>query len=322
MLYELRDNKQVKLWYLLVGLISGLATLTHFTGVIFFIAIFADIILGKKGKVSGLLAGFSLPIIVWLISMYPNYPIFLEQLSLQAQFRQVIKTYILFIMQQDQLETKVILLIYIVLSTITTGIIFKLKRFYYLAIGLWLAWIVYLAGELGWYMIYIVPFIYILSSLSSYHLLSNEKNYKFLSFFLVILLSTLLLLHTKSHLKQLAEYDQYQDSYNRLIHKIKSHIPFGRVIYLSSIPDLYFDLKNNYQLYEFPNLLPKKNKYIEILDKSDFIVINFHLEKMLVGELLIGYIALNTTEEFVFLELGDDNLSVIKLKPRNERVEP
>ncbi|MCL4418369.1 MAG: glycosyltransferase family 39 protein [Actinobacteria bacterium] len=80
-IYQLVEKLQYKkVLYILIGFVLGLTSLTHFLGIFFLIIILGSMLYRKDKMFNFLVIGFIPPILIWLISVVPNYDIFLNQL--------------------------------------------------------------------------------------------------------------------------------------------------------------------------------------------------------------------------------------------------
>ncbi len=81
-------------------------------------------------------------------------------------------------------------------------------------------------------------------------------------------------------------------------------------------------MRDKYTLYQFPPLPPKVNEYLNLLDKTDYVVINNHLEAIYVGGLLSRYADINKAAEYTVGKSTLYSVSVIELISRNKRYKP
>lgn len=320
-LYQSFKSRTKDFQYAILGLICGITALVHFIGAIFFMAILIDQLFKKRltffkeKRFLYLLAGFVLPLFIWIISIYPNYYAFLKQLSLQRHFRRIVDPHIVSLFRFEGLEQKVIFIIYILVSIINISFTF-LKRKYLILSLIVIGWAVYVFSKLEWYTIYFVPFLFFSSALLIY------AKQRVISPSLLVLLLLLSVINVRVYLQKQAE-SKYTNSYNQLGNSIMEYIPRGSTVYISTIPDFYFSLKNNYKIFKAPTLHPKIDRYIKLLDESDFVVINYHIEHMFVGNVLFRYLELNTENEYTLPQTGDiPSIKIIKLNPRQNRAKP
>ena len=129
-------------------------------------------------------------------------------------------------------------------------------------------------------------------------------------------------MNTNTYLQSYKTYTAHKQDYEYVGKEIASIIPQEKSVYLSSIPDFYFVLRDKYTLYQFPPLPPKVNEYLDLLDKIDYVVINIHLEDIYVGGLLARYIDINKASEYTVGETTLYQTRLIELIPRNKRYKP
>lgn len=316
--YQYFKKSTQQIFFLITsGLFSALSFLTHFIGIFFFLLIITDILLWRKkidNKFVGLVTAFILPVLFWLISILPNFSIFLRQLALQQSFRTLVNSHLEAIFKFFPIEQKIIYIMYILLSIISllNYLFNRSLSSFYLNLGLLISWIICLWGKLEWYSLYIISFLY--------PLVINTKKLSQKTFLLtVIILFFLSLFNIKILLKDYQSYKDKQEEYYYFGESVKNVIAEGKTVYLSTIPDLYFLLKGRNRLYEFPGVKPEEDKYINILNDSDYLVVNFHLERLFMGNLLERYIEYNKSKEY---QVGNNQLYkalIIELTPKETR---
>lgn len=320
-IYQIAQNAQFKKMFILVGLLLGLTTMTHLLGLFFFITALISVTLNQKkifvNKVFyQFLVAFFIPILMWLIFIFPNYSIFITQLSLQSEFRSLVPSYIASVFKYSPIEQKVIYVVYFLLSLISfVSFIKKREEYAFLPLGLLISWLICFFGKLEWYVIYIVCFLY------PFIFLQLFKKRFLLSPIILILLVALFILNIKMYLSQYLIYMDKKDAYFQFGDLVKSKISEGKTVYLSSTPDLYFIFKGRNPIYEFPAIETKVEEYKNLLNRSEYMVINFQLGRLFVGNLLDRYIALNKMNE---QEVGNSlyRAKIIELVPLNKRKLP
>lgn len=329
---HLAQSARKKKWifYAITGFILAMAFLTHFLSIVFTFAAAINILFFKKlndlkHNYIILVVSFLIPVILWLFNIYPNFYIFLEQLSLQREFRLLVDTYLISVFKYAPIEQKAIYCIYLALSLLFLlfSFIKKTKQYFIILILLGLSWALYIFGKLEWYSVYPVVFIYLSAYLLiSQTFLTKPKQSKIFSFpgkLTFILIIILFVLNFIIYFKAFQFNNQHKDLYLNFSKEVKNIIPPEKTVYLSTTPDLYFTLKNRNQLYEFPSMRVKIKDYINLLNNTDYIIINFHLERMFIGNVLYKYIELNKLKEY---EVGKPELyqaQIIELRPKNQR---
>lgn len=316
--YQIAQNTKIKKLFALLGLLLGLTTITHLLGFFFFVIVLTSITLKQKkifvNKMHHHFIGaFFIPILIWLISIFPNYSIFITQLSLQSEFRSLVPSYIASVFRYSPIEQKIIYIIYILLSLISfVSFVKEREKYTYLIVGLLISWLICFYGKLEWYSLYIVCFLYPLAFIQLF------KKRFLLSPIILILLVALFLLNIKMYLSQYLIYMDKKDAYFQFGDLVKSKISEDKTVYLSTTPDLYFIFKGRNPIYEFPTIRPKVEEYKSLLNKSEYMIINFQLDHLFVGNLLDRYIALNKMNE---QEVGNGlyRAKIIELVPANMR---
>jgi hypothetical protein len=109
--------------------------------------------------------------------------------------------------------------------------------------------------------------------------------------------------------------------YEDFARAIALEIPESSSVFLTAIPDPYYGLvnKKGIALYEFPAVPIARDKYLAILNSSDYIVYNGHFEAHLFGDFMTNYIKqnLDTKSE---VHSGGYNAFVFKLVDRSKRI--
>lgn len=320
-IYQIAQNTQFKKMFILVGLLLGLTTMTHLLGLFFFITVLISITLNQKkifvDKVFyQFLVAFFIPILIWLISIFPNYSILKLQLSSQSEFRSLVPSYIESVFRYSSIEQRVIYVIYILISLISlVSFIKKREEYTFLPLGLLISWLICFFGKLEWYVIHVVCFLY------PFVFLQLLKKRFLLSPIILILLVALFVFNIRMYSNQYFIYKDKQDAYFQFGEAVKSKIPESKTVYLSTIPDLYFIFKGRNPIYEYPAIRTIVEEYKGLLNKSDYLVINLQLDHLFVGNLLDRYIALNKINEY---EVGNSlyKAKIIELVPADMRKLP
>jgi len=325
-------NKNRWIFYGLIGFLLGLAFLTHFLSIVFISLVLVNLMLSAQTKNLRrdyllLVILFSSPIILWVITVLPNYQTFLNQLSLQSNFRVLMSPYVEGVFKHAVLEERIIYYIYFVLSLAFLLLTFlnKSKQYLILLTAIVLSWAVCFFGELEWYSIYPVFFLYICISILVSHLITNRKQppvLLWLGGLTVFLTACLLILNFGIYGKFHRFNTQNPNHYFKFSEQVKEIIPPQKTVYLSTTPDLFFTLYGRNSLSEFPALVPKTKEYIKQLDNSDYLLINFRLDRRFVGNLLDKYIELNQLREFSVEGSGSYQAKIIELRPKKDRLTP
>lgn len=319
--FKLSQKNRV-IYCVLSGLFSSLATLTHLAGGFFPLIILIEIFLEKRirilkdKRVYIFILSFALPASFWLVNMLANFPVFLEQLSLQSSFRTKVPSHIEAIFRIYPLQQKITYFLYLILSTVIFWQLTVRNQFKNLLLifGLLAGWLICLFGKLEWYTIYIIIFLYV-----SALLIVFNNNFKKNSLLTILILMVLFTTNVISYFQSDIRYKDKQDAYFLFGQEVKTKIPEGKTVYLSTTPDLYFVLKDRNPLYEFPTVKPIINEYLSLLNDSDYIVISFHLEHLFVGDFLDRYIELNKQNEYSINSSNLYQAQIIELVPKNLR---
>ena len=309
--YKTLQNSRLHPKGVIVGFTCALSALFHFSGLIFGAAILGHIIFLEKSKflrskrfiyfVLGFSAGFAL----WLPKLISNLPIFFEQIVLESQYRGLSPYFLHILFRSGSAYQIIITFLYIGISLyfiFYSKIDFKKYLCIYLA--LIFAWIFAIVGKIEWYVVLAVPFVYLAA------ILIFIKNFATAKKMIIILAVLILALNLKIYLDSLPKND-----YKAFAAKVLEYIPKEKTVYVSAIPDPYFEFtkRGENHLFYFPPLPTSKENYLKVLEQSDFIVINSNFEAAFVGDALEKYLEENTKRQ-TDIEAGNYAAAVIELK--------
>lgn len=332
LLWEDYVKKPRKKTLIFIGLLLGISTLIHFMSFVFVAAIFIHLIVLEGGRlfrslpVKSFIISYAIFPLLWLLLIFKYIPYLSQQLTLQAAYRLSGPSWIGLIFASPQLVNQIIILIYSLI-----GILFiidtlrkRTTSHIYIVLIIVFSWLYTIVGKLQWYPILIVPFTYTAALIQLSNMLKKKlRGRNKLSFLLTthfILPVTLLICNIFVFYTSLSYYSK-EYNYDHFTKQVLEVIPDKTAVYLSTIPDLYFGFKQtrNNTLYQYPPLPTTRDKYLEVLNHSDYIVINFSPESMFFPNLLNKYIDLNGEK---FIKVGDMNqyqAFIIKLKPISQR---
>ncbi len=327
-------SKVSRVLTLTTGILFSLAFLTHYIGAFFAFSAFVSLLLKEKLSIFKsesfylLLISFLTIPIIWLATLLNNLEVVYSQTSLLvgtfAGFAPYITRLIL-----GEPAIQLLLIIYILITTIFIVYVIRAKIQAYLPLCslLTITWLTVIFAKEMWYFVYVIPWIYLSASILIYNLFTKPQKpslkYTLIQtvgilFVINIALNIVLILNLVRNFSG----DKY--SYHDFTENIIKVIPKEKSIFLSTIPDPYFGLKtspNKYTIYEFPIVKTPKENYLELLNKSDYIVYN-GIYSVMTTDLLSEYINLNTQEIYNIEGKNQYQAQVIKLKPRNQRRSP
>lgn len=315
------------------GLSVGLAILYHMMGILFFLSELSYLFLRgimKKERLTYLFIGASLfPILIWLITLMPYLNMIGPQLQTIFSSRQTSPRWINIIFKSGPLEERLLFTLYASISVLFLiyAVLNKNKNHLLLCLLLIYSWIFALIGKIQWYFIYPIPFSYL-----SLVVLINKSMYKkgetiinkiilnkvlLSSMFLFLIAINLKIFYHKS---QILTGDNY--SYQVFSNEISKIIPENKTIFLSSIPDAYyiFKTKRNNKLYQFPPVPISPEKYLNLLDQSDYIIYNAPLSVNRLDLYLQKYVTQNTLKMNKIGGINQYEAIIIELKPKPERI--
>lgn len=170
------------------GFISGLSLITHLASVGFTLSLLIFLIFSQRTfqNLKYLIyfaVGIILPLIAWVIFLYPNYSLLVEQLNLVQLSRDyTVPWYINVYYFTYPYKLNFFIYIFTTISFIFFS--FRQKNPFYSLISyfLVLSWIFATIGEIFWYIIYPIIFSYLaLAILLEKYLLNNQTSFKLIT---------------------------------------------------------------------------------------------------------------------------------------------
>lgn len=279
-----KTQRKQNILLFLTGLSLGIAVITHLIATCFLTSfLFAYIYTQKKHFLSFkkyylFILGIFIPIAGWLISIYPNYQYLINQLSLVSNSRNyTIPWYINVINFPILPKLNYLFYLFITLSFVVYTIKTKLRPHILLSLILILTWGFATLGDIYWYTIYAIPFVYLALFILVNETLKRQSRTR-LAFLVKVMLAVICFFLIYSNLTNYENlYNLYKNSnsYNLFRKQIAEAIPEGKTVYLSSIPDAYYAFnieKNN--LLEYPALFSDMEHFKKVLLEVDYIVFN------------------------------------------------
>jgi len=186
----------------------------------------------------------------------------------------------------------------------------KSQHKFFILISLLTYWFFVFIGKQFWYYVYPIPFIYL-----GYFLIIKEKNglWRYISFFLI---GITMLLNFRINITLYKRFWGDSYSYEKYAKSIIKKIPNNSTVFISSIPDPFFELKKNttLKLHLYPALPDEKIKYEQALESSDYIIYNGSYD-LIYGNLLKEFIDKNKKNKInVFNGLNQYEGSVFRVK--------
>ncbi len=328
--------KKSLLFYLLTGVLSGLAVLTHPLGFIAPTVIIAYLLIllirnqfyhcntyrirnGKTIVLKLCLIFFPtlLALFFWFFSMRDSFGLFLEQYHLQF-LRKAPQTPFPLTLWYSNHSWKIIFSLY---GLTIIALFFQLFLSYqsinlFISLGLIISTVALLWGKEMWYTLYFQPFI-TLALLSMLKTALSQKNTRILFGFIGAIFIVLILnFNMFVGIVQQLSADSYD--YHRFTKSISDKLPSKATIFLATIPDPYFDLKQqknkHFQIYEFPTVPVSDRAYKKLLDSTDYLILNMMPDKR-----VENYMNKYTDNKTVIGQPGQFSTIIFKLVTRNKR---
>jgi 4-amino-4-deoxy-L-arabinose transferase-like glycosyltransferase len=315
--------------YIFAGLAFGMTILHHIIGIIFIAGLLLSITFQIKSalfkKYLAVLLTCLTVLLPWLLDIYYNWNTFSQQFKLSSYPRSLVSSWLQVDVVTGDLLQKIIILGYIALTGYVLMLLFKSIFFakqkantpHILAAStLIVAWILSVKGKSEFYSIYPIT----LTILATHYFMTSSTFIKHKKRILAIAICVLIAqsIQTLSLLTSALEHKYVYEDFARAI---ALEIPESSSVFLTAIPDPYYGLvnKKGIALYEFPAVPIARDKYLAILNSSDYIVYNGHFEAHLFGDFMTNYIKqnLDTKSE---VHSGGYNAFVFKLVDRSKRV--
>lgn len=302
--FEQKSQKSQDKLLFFTGLILGIATITHFIAIGFAIGFALSYIYIQRENILNiklyyfLAGGFLTPIIVWLISIFPNYQYLIDQLNLVSSSRNHTIPWYETVMGFSTLS-KLNYLFYILTSAFFIVFTFKNRKNSYILLSSLLitSWGFATLGELYWYTVYAVPFTYLAFFILISHAVGWRTKNVVSSAARTILVALSIFIFFSNLFNYFTLFNIYKDTnaYEEFSKQIIENIPAGKTVYLSSIPDAYYAFgKDRNTLLEFPALFTDMTKFKEFVSKADYMVFNgIFIPNSQASEYLDKYLAKN-----------------------------
>ena len=321
-LKSIGSKKRQNILLFFTGLFLGLAATTHLIAICFALSFGLHLMYTHKKNLFRFKGtyifsiAFLTPIIIWILSIYPNYDLLQNQLNLISESRSYTIPWYINVLNFPLL-TKVSYFIYILLSLTFVIYSLKTKKSAYLLLSfiLILTWIFVTLGEIYWYTVYTVPFAYLALMVFLCDTLSISKNNlrsKGAKIFFIGITAFLIFSNISNYLS-LFSYYKNRNSYQIFTDQILENIPENKSVFLTSLPDAYFAFdKDRNKLYEYPAFFADLNDVKKVLDQTDYIIFSGFFSPDPVSNSIDQYITRNT--ESIKELTSPYKIMVIKLK--------
>ncbi len=321
-------------WLVLSGLCSAMAFLNHTIGAFFFIFLLTSLFIYnswrviKSFKLYLFILSFILPLVIWLISIFPDIAILKEQLFLATVRKNLEEPWLWSELLNQGWLHRLILASYLTITFLFFLLSFNRRKEQLLvSIGLILSWGFSLYGKMGWYLVFPIPFVYLSLLLflkrTSARWEEGRSIGKELFLFAVAVTIIISVLNINvSYISNMKFLEDDEYSYESFTKEILEKIPDQKTVFLSAIPDPYFEFKNlkrSNRLYEFPVLQTSKKNYLDVLNNTDYIIYNGSYDYLVFGNFLQRYILKNQLRIERVGHANQYEFLIIELKPRDQR---
>ncbi|MCL5073274.1 MAG: glycosyltransferase family 39 protein [Actinobacteria bacterium] len=307
------------------GLLIGISMLIHFLAGIFFLSFVLYLMFLSPKKIISekryyFIVAALVPIVIWILTILPELNILRSQLGVVAQGRNLTPNWLNLSFTVLPPLHRAVFLIYLIITLTFFTICLLIKKSNLILIGLILgaSWIFAYYGQIEWYAVYITPLIY-LTLILMLVLLNNYKKiifFKDLKFLPTSILVVLFFIDLNNYINYAT--DSADKSYLEVMKSVRTVVPPGKTVFLSSIPDMYYAFKSdaNYKLYETPMAKTEKGDFEDLLASLDYVVLNMRISDSFTGNMLYEYLKENAAET-IKVSSGGYSVFVYKLKRKN-----
>lgn len=306
------DRRMLMFGYSTVsGLLLGVAFTAHIMSAVFIAPLFiyhAYLFLVRKYGYEPLLAfigGVVTPLLGWFIYLGSDIYYAYIQYKLAVGRMQGIDSWFMFYFAYQNVLAYVHYWVYFIVSVFFlyfTAFVAQKKQILLTLLVLF-GWLVPIFASQHWYAVYIVAFAYLCLGVMFYeaHYL-KQRTYVRIATRLTIAL--LFLLNMFSNLMLIGQSKNYD--YELFSAKVVEQIERDKVVLLSSIPDVYYGLKqrNQAKIYKFPDFAISEKQYLSLLDESDYIVYNGTYNPDIFPGFIEEYVAQHTHTTITVAEGG------------------
>lgn len=277
-LFLIGQKKKGFVWYVVSGISASFAFMAHQLGLLVpaVMCIFVFCTKAPRRTTVALLAAVLLPTViffsVWMSSV--GLSAFIEQQRLQFEIRSVDQPYLFLVFMHDT-YWKIALIFMSTLVLIFAVLVLRFKKYFDAAILLSFAFtfLLLLVGKTGWYTVYLVPFevLIIISLIQKVRRVRHLFRVPIVCLLTGAVIMEFVLTYTTTVLLTSKRF-----SYHSYVSAIKNNIPKGSSVFLASVPDPYFDLRNDpsLELYEVPPVYIPEENYLRLLSQMDSVVYN------------------------------------------------
>ncbi|MCX8008134.1 MAG: glycosyltransferase family 39 protein [Patescibacteria group bacterium] len=247
---------------LISGFLSGIAILLHPIGCI---SCLASTLFFKSKRIFFFLLPIALCGIFWIFSVSDRFDLFLTQMNLQFSYKSG-REPLINLLFQNNLFWRAILLLYLFLGSLGIACGIQQRDFYktFLGFSSYATIIILFYAVDQWYLVFLPVFPILLAAYQKQSLI----------------IIALALLHGYNSISGLVEHIQKNEHYHEFVKTISTHIPHGKTVVLSAIPDPYFELRkrSDLTLYHVPHVTDQ-GKLQHMLDRADILIYNYTTNK-------------------------------------------
>jgi hypothetical protein len=299
----------------IIGSLHGTGILLHPLATIFMLAMAIYIVAmsNTRKHLGWYCLGVALPVMVWGVTIFRHWPVFISQLTLMYQRKTSEFGWFVAMGQQSPLWAlqftayliTSIWFIYLAWSKSTY------HRYRLVATFLAAAWFIAFYGKMNWYYLYLYPLMYLCIHYLAITLSITHLNR------LKVLLTLIIVISLYHHSHTINQLNQGNYSLEQHYQAILNAVPDNRTVLLSSIPDPYFAFKaagRNNRLIAFPTMPISLDTYREILSQVDYVIYGNSYDHVIVGDFLLHYLKTHHLRTTLIGEPGEYQTTIVQLK--------
>lgn len=327
-----RQQQQVY-WLILSSIAAGLASFTHLLGLWVVAALGISLAITAYTQFKTKLTNWLIfcisfvPLTAWLLWAIPHWSILQAQVGAHLARKNTDQSWLVSVFTTNQpIALQLLTALQLATTVWLCGSALRKRSFVLRTFTIFTvcAWLAFASGKMFWYTAFPLPFLYLgimqLTATYKPSLAARDEDAvpTISNRILIIIVVSIAVMNLLLHI-QTRQQNTTPRHYQEFAAAVAATIPRDATVYLSSIPDPYYVLREKANtIYEFPTFAVPQTEYYTVLDATDYIIFNGAYEPATSAELLLQYIqnnAINVTP----ITAGGYNTNVIKLAPRENR---
>ena len=310
-----------KYWLGLAVVTASLSLLSHYYGLwvsiagFLFLWFYSKANYKKQAVIFGILT--LIPLFLWWLQLYPHWNVLYDHTFLGVENKVSIEPITFLANKTNTLPLKIQYSLLQAAGLISIIIVWSKKKARWIAASLGIIWLMILVGRMFWYVVYIIPFTYLLWAIAYEHI--HQKHIKLIWKFvgLVIVVLNLTIWYTSVSNETSSNY-----AYTKLVKSVAETIPADATVFLTAEPETYYgfvEYNPSVNLLMYPAVSTSKEAYKKVLDRADYVIFTGDYVSRLFGNFLPNYLEKNTAEYRIVGQDYGQAVTIIKLTPSEMR---